>query len=106
MVEYLALPAWKAPPTTVDAWVVSLSETGGPVIVSRESASVTWLEIAPLRLRGYVVVENGLATAINFELHALDTEPATRAILASAEALDWELHADDDDEPDDDDDED
>ena len=100
MLEYLALPAWKTPPTTVDAWVDALSKTAGPVIVSRESSTVTWLEVAPLRLRGYVVIENEHASAINFELHDLDPDPATLAIQKAAEALGWEIHLDDD-EPDD-----
>ncbi len=109
MVEYLALPAWKTPPRTVDDWVVALSESGGPVILSRESSTVTWLEVAPIRLRGYVVIENGHAAAINFELHDdHDPNPATRAIQEAATALGWEVHADDDDDeaadPDDDDD--
>ena len=104
MLEYLALPDWRSPPTTVDAWVVQLSETGGPVIVSRESSTVTWLEVAPLRLRGYVIVENGNATAINFELYDPDPDPATRAIETAANALGWEIHPDDDEDQDPDDD--
>jgi hypothetical protein len=103
MLEYLALPAWNTPPTSVDSWVVELSETAGPVIVSRESSTVTWFEVAPLRLKAYVVVENGHASAINFELHALDPTTSTRAIVKAAEALGWEIHAD---EPGDEDDED
>jgi hypothetical protein len=105
MLEYLALPAWNSPPTSVDAWVVQLSETGA-VVLSRESSTVTWLEVASLRLRGYVIVESGHATAINFELHAVEPAPATRAIIKAAQALGWEIHADDgedqDDEQDDD----
>jgi hypothetical protein len=105
MLEYLALPAWNTPPTRVDAWVAQLSEAGGPVVLTREGSSVAWLEVAPLRLRGYVVMENGHAAAINFELHSQDPEPATRAIQAAAEALGWEIHADDEDDDDDEDDE-
>src|SRR4051794_22608142 len=93
--EYLALPGWKTPPTPVDAWVARLSEAGGPVAVSRESSTVCWLEVAPLRLRCYVVIENGHAAAINFELHDPDPAPATQAIEQAAAALGWELDADD-----------
>jgi hypothetical protein len=106
MLEYLALPGWKTPPRTVDDWVVSLSEAGGPVIVSRESSTATWIEVAPLRLRGYVVLENGHAAAINFELHDPEPGPATRAIEDAATALGWEVHPDDEEDreadPDDD----
>ena len=104
MPEYLAIPAWKTPPTPLDAWVAQLSESGGPVVVSRESSSVAWLEVAPLRLRGYVVIENGHAAAINFELHDPDPGPATRAIEQAAEALGWEVYPDDDEGEDDEDD--
>jgi hypothetical protein len=103
MLEYLALPAWNTPPTSVDSWVAELSETAGPVIVSRESSTVTWLEVAPLRLKGYVVVENEHASAINFEVHAMDPLPATRALLKAAEALGWEIHEEEDDLEDEDD---
>ena len=105
MPEYLALPSWQAQPTRVAAWVEQLTEHAGPVVMTRESSSVVWLEVASLRLRGYVMIEDGHAAAINFELNGLDPGPATAALLASADALGWELH-EDDDEPDDDDDED
>ena len=76
MLEYLALPGWKTPPTTARRLGRRSSpRPGGPVIVSRESSTVAWLEVAPLRLRGYVVIENGHAAAINFELHDPDPGP-------------------------------
>jgi hypothetical protein len=103
MLEYLALPAWNTPPTPVESWVAELSEAA-PVIVTRESSTVTWLEIAPLRLKAYVVVENGNASAINFEVHALDPTPSTRAIIKAAEVLGWEVHEDDEGDTDDDED--
>jgi hypothetical protein len=98
MLEYLAIPAWNTQPTPISTWVERLSEVAGPVIMTRESSTVAWLEVAPLRLRGYVLIENGNASAINFELHDSDPKPATRALETAAEALGWELHADDDDE--------
>ncbi len=98
MVEYLALPAWNTPETTVDAWVVALSESAGPVIVSREGSAAAWLEVAPMRLRGYVLIESGHAAAVNFELRDPDPEPSTRALEAASAALGWELHADEGDE--------
>ena len=106
MLEYLAMPAHGTLPTSVDFWVAQLSEVAGPVIVSRESSTVTWLEVDPLRLRAYVLIENGHASAINFELAAFDPSPAFRALQAAAEALGWELYEDDEDDPDDDEDDD
>ena len=76
---------------------------GGPVIVSRESPTVTWLEIAPLRLRGYAVIEDGHVTAINFELSDPDPRPADPGHRAAAAALGWEVHPDDGDDDDDED---
>ena len=104
MREYLALPGWNTPPTSMDAWVAHLTDQGGPVAVRRESATVAWLEVATLRLRGYVVVENGHASAINFELHDPDPGPALLVIEQAAAALGWELDGDDDEDQDDDDD--
>jgi len=95
MLEYLALPAWETPPRTLDEWVAGLSEAAGPATLKRESPTVAWLEVASLKLRGYVVIEDGHPTAINFELRDPDPGPATRAIEAATSALGWELHADD-----------
>ena len=106
MLGFLALPGWKTPATRIDAWVAQLTERCGPVIVTRESSTVTWLEASTARIRGYVVIENGHAAAINFELHGLDPTSATLALEASAEALGWELHPDDGESDDDDDDDD
>src|SRR5438046_91751 len=103
MIELLALPHWQAPPRTIQEWVAALTEQAGPVVVTRESTGVSWLEIGSLRLRGYVVLEGQSVQAINFELAAPDPEPAARVIEAAAQALDWEVHPDDPDDKDDDD---
>jgi len=104
MVEYLALPGWQTTPVDVQAWVAQLTELGGPTSLARESPTVNWVEVPGLRLRGYAVIEDGKVTAINFELHAPDPDPALRALEAAASALGWELHPDDPDDPDDDED--
>jgi hypothetical protein len=105
MIELLALPGWQVPPRTLDEWVFQLSELAGPVIVTRESTGVSWVEVASLRLRGYAVLEGSRVEAINFELGAPDPGPAARAVEQAAEALGWEVHPDDPgDDPDDDDD--
>ena len=103
MPEYLALPAWKSSPTTVDAWVASLSEAAGPVIVRREGSGIAWLEVLPFRLVGYAVVESGHVAAINFEVQGSRQELAVQAINTAAAALGWEVHEDDDDDEADDD---
>jgi hypothetical protein len=105
MIELLALPGWQAPPTSLDQWVAQLSESAGPVTVTRESTGVSWLEVAPLRLRGYAVIAGQRVEAINFELTNPEFEPAMRAVEAAARALRWDVHpdeADDDDELDED----
>ena len=62
------------------------------MVVTRESTGVSWLEIGPLRLRGYAVLAGRHVEAINFELADPDPAPATRVVEAAAEALGWEVH--------------
>jgi len=73
--ESLALPAWTTQPRTVDDRGIAPSDVGGPAIVKRGTTAVSWLEVAPPRHQGYVVVENGQATAINLEIHKLVPAP-------------------------------
>jgi hypothetical protein len=103
MMELLALPGWQTKPTTLDAWIAQLETHGGPVVVTRESPNASWLEIGPLRLRGYAVLAGRVVEAINFELNHPDPAPASRAVAAAAEAIGWEVHADSEDDDDDDD---
>jgi hypothetical protein len=100
MLELLALPRWDTPAKSLDDWVVRLTELGANVVVERESAGVSWIEIGAMRLRGYAVSEGERLEAINFELSDPDPENANRLLEAVATDLGWELHPDD---PDDDD---
>jgi hypothetical protein len=95
MIELLALPAWDAPPRSPADWAAELAALGHPATVARAPDGDTWIEVAPLRLRGFVVIEDGLAAAINFELHDPDPAPASRLVEAAATALGWEVHPDD-----------
>lgn len=96
MPELLALPAWDATPVPLETWAERL---GARVV--RESDE-TWLEVPPLRLRGYAIVEDGHVTAINFELPSSgDPSPAMGLLQQAAMDLHWELHEDDEDEDDD-----
>ena len=99
MTELLALPGWNTPPTALDAWVEALGSPGHAVVTTRESTTVSWVEIAALRCRGYVLMQGQHVEAINFELTALDPAPARAFIEAVAVSLGWEIH--DDDGPDD-----
>ncbi|MHC5539883.1 hypothetical protein ACYOEI_16815 [Singulisphaera rosea] len=107
MIELLVIPDWNTPERTLEDWVSRLSEVGGPVVVTRESVGASWIEIASLRLRGYAVIEGPRLEAINFELTALDPDPALRVIEAVSKDLGWEVHpdepdlADDPEDPDD-----
>jgi hypothetical protein len=94
MIERLALPAWDTAPTPLSAWVERLQGQGLGVVVARESADVSWLEVNALRLRGYAITAGLNVEAINFEITADDPAPALRALEAAA-ALGWELHEDD-----------
>jgi hypothetical protein len=104
MSELLALPGWQTPPTPLDEWVAQLEAHGGPVVVTAESSSVSWLEIGSLRLRGYAMLSGRNVEAINFELSAADPESARRVVQTVADALGWEVHADDDNDNDEQDD--
>lgn len=97
MIELLAIPAWNAEPRTLNDWTAALAALGHSPSVGREDDE-TWLEVAPLRLRGYVAIEGQSVEAINFELHDQDTEPASRLLNAAAHALGWELHPDEPEE--------
>ena len=104
-IELLALPGWQTPPTPLDLWVAELTVHGGPVEVTSESTTASWLEVGRLRLRGYAMLAGRRVEAINFELNDPDPAPATRVIEAAALALGWEVHEDDDEDDDKQDDE-
>ncbi|MEO6807813.1 MAG: hypothetical protein ABI353_01690 [Isosphaeraceae bacterium] len=103
MTELLALPDWNTPPRTIDDWMAALAALGHPAILARESPGVAWLEVAPLRLRGYAVIESGHVAAINFELNDPDPTPAVKVVEAAAHSIGWEADADEGDDEDDED---
>ena len=98
MVEYLAIPAWDTPPKSLDDWVGGIAEAGGAATVRRESSTVCWLLAPTLDMEGYVVVESGHPTAINFEIKAADPGRALAVITAAAHSLGWEVHEEGDDD--------
>lgn len=103
MIERLAIPAWQAPPRTLEDWKTALESINdaGTVDLERESGTVYWFELPARRLRGYAMLENSEVTAINFEFHAADPAPILAEVEALATRLGWELHEDDDDEDED-----
>ena len=101
MTELLALPEWNAPPRSLDDWVVELDRAGFPPTIERESSQACWLEVAPLRLRVYALLEGRQVTALHIELTAPDPEPATTVLQGAAYCLGWTLHDDPDEEEDD-----
>ena len=99
MIEILALPGWKIEETPLSAWVDQFASQGFDAVVTRESTSVSWIEVHALRLRGYVVLEEARhVEAINFELHDPDPVPAREALVRASAALSWELDEDSDPE--------
>ena len=101
MVEYLAIPAWNTPTRSIDDWIGALAEAGAPATLRRESSTVWWVLAPALEAEGYVVVESGHPSAINFELKASDPGHALAVITAAAHSVGWEIHADDEDDRDD-----
>lgn len=95
MVEWLAIPATDTPPTGLAAWADRMEALGHKPAIDREGSDGAWLDVAPLRLRGYVVFEGDHVEAINFELHASDPAPALDWLKSVADGLGWELYPDD-----------
>jgi hypothetical protein len=95
MIELLAIPEWNAPPRTLDDWLKALPVRSSIV---RESDGTDWLETSSLRLRGYIILEEGRLAAINFELHDPDPDPSRSIVENAARSLGWEVHEEDDSE--------
>jgi hypothetical protein len=91
MFELLALPGWNIPPTPLARWVEALEGLGQEVGVTRESSTVSWVEVRALSLRGYAVMDGLNVQAINFELAAPDPSEARQAVEQAALALAWEV---------------
>jgi hypothetical protein len=102
MTELLALPEWNAPPRSLDDWAAELSRSGHAPRFEPISPAAVWIELAPLGLRGYAVLEGPHVTAVNFELTGPNHEPAINLVSAAARSLGWDVHADDNGEADDD----
>lgn len=99
MIEILALPGWKIAETPLSTWVEQFAGLGFEADLTRESASVSWIEVPALGLRGYAAIEDGRRVeAINFELAAADPALARDVLARVAAALAWELHEDDEED--------
>jgi hypothetical protein len=99
MMELLAIPTWNSSPATLNDWRGALAAQGFEPVVARDEEE-TWIEVAPLRLRGFVELAGEHVEAINFELHDPDPAPASRAVVVAAKSLGWEVHPDDPEEDD------
>ena len=95
MLELLALPAWDAPPRSLDDWTAAFSAQGHEPTVEREGADASWIVVAGLRLRGLAMMEGDHVGAINFELTDPDPVDALRLLEAVVPPLNWEIHPDD-----------
>ncbi len=101
MIELLAIPQWKQSPRPLADWVAAFETLNLAPEVQREDDDGIWIELGSLRTRGYAVIEGGLATAVNFEIHATDPTEARSVLEQAASSLGWELHEEDDDDEDD-----
>ena len=97
MTELLLIPAYDRPARTPQDCLAALGD-GAKLVVEDGQP---WLEVAAVRLRGYLVVEDGLVTALNFEVGGAGR--GLPLVEAAAEALGYEVHPDDDeaDDPED-----
>ncbi|HEU5116965.1 MAG TPA: hypothetical protein VFT74_09850, partial [Isosphaeraceae bacterium] len=97
----LAIPQWKQNPRPLGDWFAAFESLNLNPEVQHEDDEGTWIELNSLRTRGYAVIEGGLATAVNFEIHAPDPSEARSVLEQAASSLGWELHEEDDDDDDD-----
>lgn len=104
MLELLAIPAWDGSPRSIDDWMAALATSGHTPTIDRLGPDEAWLELAPLRVRGYAMLEGNLTSAINFELHDPQPDSAIAFLESAAQTLGWEVHPDDDEEAEEDDD--
>jgi hypothetical protein len=95
MIEFLAIPAHNAPPSTLEDWVAWLSGQGQSPRIAREDEDLVWLEIPALHVKGLVSFEGDRLEAVNFELHGPDAAPALGILHSLAANFAWELHEDD-----------
>jgi hypothetical protein len=100
MIELLSIPAWNAPPVTLDDWIGAFSSQGLVVALEPDPPEGVWLEIASLRFRALVLTEDNHATAVHFELSGPDSSAARAVVEKAALALGWEIHDDTEDEDD------
>lgn len=94
MIELLAIPTQNNPPRTLDDWVAALNAHGHAATIERDPPDGALIEVGPLNLRGFALIEGDRLSAIDFELHAPDPAPALAALEAAADDLGWELHED------------
>jgi hypothetical protein len=102
MIELLAIPAWKTPPTTLAAWVEALGVRGGPtVVVERDAPEGAWVHLEPLGVHGFAVLAGPHVESVNFEIQEPLTDEVRAMLEEAAAAIGWEIHDDDDDDDDD-----
>lgn len=101
MVELLAIPKWKQSPRPLDDWLSALHALNLSPSLERQDSDAYWINLNPLRTRGYTLIEDGLVTAVHFEIHDPDPSESRSLLEQAAASLGWELH-DDDNEHDDD----
>jgi hypothetical protein len=106
VIEFLAIPGWQTPPTTLAQWVEALEAKGArAVVVERESPQGAWVHLEAMGTMGFAVLAGPHVEAINFEIQEPLPPDVTEFLEGAAAAIGWEIHPDepDDDEDDDDD---
>ena len=104
MTEFLAIPGWQTPPTSLAEWVAQLEEVGGPtVVVERESPQGAWIHLEAMGVHGFAVLAGPHVEAVNFEIQEPVPPEVNRFLEEAAAAIGWEIHPDDPDDDEDDD---
>ena len=104
MTEFLAIPGWQTPPTTLSTWVETLEARGGPtVVVERDSPQGAWIHLEAMGVHGFAVLAGSHVEAVNFEIQEPVPPEVERLLGEAAAAIGWEIHPDEPDEEDDED---
>jgi hypothetical protein len=102
VIEFLAIPGWQTPPTTLSTWVAELEARGGlTVVVERESPEGAWIHVEAMGVHGFAVLAGPHVEAVNFEIQEPVSPSVSRFLDETAAAIGWEIHPDHDDEEDD-----
>jgi hypothetical protein len=100
VIERLLIPAWNAPPRSIDDWQRQFEQLGHPPSIDRGEPEETWLFLDSMGTRLLAVIEGPTLTALHAEIDGPDPSTALDLLNQAADALHWEVHDTEDDDDD------